>query len=166
MGGGAATFALQWALAIGANVYVTSGSNDKIARAMQMGAKGGVNYKEADWAEQLAEKVQGFDVIIDSALGEGFAKHFTYTNPGARIVFFGGTAGDLPAVNGRVVFWKQLQILGTTLGTIDEFQSMINFINTRKLVPVIDEVFSFEEANHALDLMNNSSQFGKIVLEH
>src|SRR5690606_27628993 len=141
---------LQWALTIGANVYVTSGSKDKIESAIEMGAKGGVNYKDEDWAEQLAVMANGFDVIIDSALGEGFAKHLTYVNPGARIVFFGGTAGDIPALNGRVIFWKQLQILGTTLGTVEEFQSMINLINKYKIVPIVDEVFNFDNAEKAL----------------
>lgn len=166
VGGGAATFALQWALAIGANVYVTSGSNHKIDKAIELGAKGGVNYKDVDWAEQLANLTKGFDVIIDSALGEGFAKHLTYVNPGARIVFFGGTAGDIPAINGRIIFWKQLQILGTTLGTIDEFQSMINLINTHKIVPIVEKVFKFEDSYEAFKMMNDSSQFGKIVIEH
>lgn len=165
VGGGAATFALQWALTIGANVYVTSGSKDKIEKAVEMGAKGGVNYKDKDWAEQLAAMANGFDVIIDSALGEGFAKHFTYVNPGARIVFFGGTAGDIPALNGRVIFWKQLQILGTTLGTVEEFQSMINFINKHKIVPVVDEIFNFDDAEKAIGLMDDSSQFGKLVIK-
>lgn len=165
IGGGAATFALQWALSIGANVYVTSGNKSKIDTAIKLGAKGGVNYKDADWAEHLLKMANGFDVIIDSALGEGFSKHFTYANPGARIVFFGGTAGDLPAVNGRVVFWKQLQILGTTLGTPDEFQSMVNFINHHKIIPIIDSVYKFDDAEKALRLMDDSSQFGKIVIE-
>jgi zinc-binding alcohol dehydrogenase/oxidoreductase len=165
IGGGAATFALQWALAIGANVYVTSGKQSKIDKAIAMGAKGGANYKDADWAEQLSAMANGFDVIIDSALGEGFAKHLSYANPGARIVFFGGTAGDIPALNGRVIFWKQLQILGTTLGTMEEFQSMINFINKHKIVPLIEEVYPFKEAEKAIRLMDDSSQFGKIVIE-
>lgn len=165
VGGGAATFALQWALAAGANVYVSSGNQKKIDRAIELGAKGGVNYKDENWAEQLAKMADGFDVIIDSALGEGFAKHLTYVNPGARIVFFGGTAGDIPALNGRIIFWKQLQILGTTLGTAEEFQSMINFINHYKIVPLIEEVFNFEAAENAIRLMDNSSQFGKIVIE-
>jgi len=165
IGGGVATFVLQWALAIGANVYVTSGNQEKIDRAVAIGAKGGVNYKDEDWAEELAKMANGFDVIIDSALGEGFAKHLTYVNSGARIVFFGGTAGDIPALNGRIIFWKQLQILGTTLGTVEEFQSMINLINHHKIVPLIEDVFNFEKAEEAIRLMDDSSQFGKIVIE-
>lgn len=164
VGSGAATFALQWAISVEANVYVTSGSNDKISKAIHLGAKGGVNYKDANWDEQLINLANGFDVIIDSALGENFAKHLSYVNPGARIVFFGGTAGDLPAINARVLFWKQIQILGTTLGTIDEFQSMINLINTHKTVPLIDPVFKFEEGQKAFELMADHSQFGKLVI--
>ncbi len=165
IGGGAATFVLQWAVAIGANVYVSSGTQEKINKAKEMGAQGGVNYKEEDWDKQLAAMVKGFDVVIDSALGEGFAKHFTYLNPGARIVFFGGTAGDIPSLNGRIIFWKQIQILGTTLGTIEEFQSMINLLNKHKIHPVIEGVFNFEDAENAMRMMDDSSQFGKIVIK-
>jgi len=163
-GSGTGTFVLQWAAAAGCQVYVTSGSADKIAQAKKIGAINGANYKEAGWDEQLKQMAGGFDVIIDSALGEGFAKLPDLCNPGARIVFFGGTAGDMPAINGRKIFWKQLQILGTTMGTAEEFVAMVAFINEHKIVPVVDHVFAFADAKKAFDKMANSSQFGKIVL--
>jgi len=163
-GSGTGTFVLQWAAAAGCQVYVTSGSADKIAQAKKIGAINGANYKEAGWDEQLKQMAGGFDVIIDSALGEGFAKLPDLCNPGARIVFFGGTAGDMPAINGRKIFWKQLQILGTTMGTAEEFVAMVAFINEHKIVPVVDQVFAFADAKKAFDKMANSSQFGKIVL--
>lgn len=164
IGGGAATFALQWALAFGADVYVTSSSEEKIEKAVDLGAKGGVNYTTENWDQQLKELSKGIDVIIDSAVGEGFAKHLTYINAGGRIVFFGATAGNMPALNSRAIFWKQLQILGTTMGTDDEFKAMHHFISEHQIFPLIDQVFPFEKANEALVLMQNSSQFGKIVL--
>jgi len=164
VGAGTGSFALQWALAAGCEVFVTSGSAAKIERAKQIGATAGVNYKSPDWADELQRLAGGFDVIIDSALGEGFAKLPDICNPGARIVLFGGTAGNIPELNGRKIFWKQLQIIGTTMGTNDEFKAMVDFVNEHKIVPVVDEVFPLADAEIAVQRMANSSQFGKIVL--
>ena len=102
--------------------------------------------------------------VIDSALGDGFAKLLDLCNPGARIVFFGGTAGGLPALDARKIFWKQLQILGTTMGTKEDFEAMLDLINEHKIVPVVDEVFTLAEAEKAIRKMDDSAQFGKIVL--
>jgi zinc-binding alcohol dehydrogenase/oxidoreductase len=165
VGGGVASFALQWAVHTGANVYVTSCSDDKIAKAKTLGAKEGVNYKDKDWDQQLLSLVNGFDVIIDSSIGESFAKHINYVNPGARIVFFGATIGDLPSINARVLFWKQIQLLGSTLGTAKEFAAMLQFIKEHQIHPVIENVFKLEDAEKAIRLMDNSNQIGKIVLE-
>jgi zinc-binding alcohol dehydrogenase/oxidoreductase len=132
--------------------------------AKKLGAAAGVSYKAPDWAEQLQHLSGGFDVIIDSALGEGFAQLPDICNSGARIVIFGGTAGNIPELNGRKIFWKQLQILGTTMGTINEFKAMVNFVNEHQIVPVIDETFPLSAAEKAVQKMANSSQFGKIVL--
>jgi zinc-binding alcohol dehydrogenase/oxidoreductase len=165
VGGGAGSFALQWAVAAGCKVYVTSSRAEKIEKARQLGAIAGVNYKTQDWAKELKELAGGFDVIIDSALGEGFAQLPDICNPGARIVFFGGTAGDMPAINGRKIFWKQLQILGTTMGTSTDFENMLSFMNQHQIIPVVDEVFPLADADAAVKKMEHSSQFGKIVLQ-
>jgi NADPH:quinone reductase-like Zn-dependent oxidoreductase len=164
VGGGTGTFSLQWAVAAGCQVFVTSGSGEKIERARLMGACAGVNYKAQDWADQLKQLAGGFDVIIDSALGPGFEKLVDLANPGGRIVFFGGTAGNVPSLNGRKIFWKQLQILGTTMGSPDDFKAMVDFVNQHKIVPVVDEVFPLAQADKAVHKMEHSSQFGKIVL--
>lgn len=165
VGGGTGTFALQWAVAAGCRVFVTTGSGEKIEMARQLGAAAGVNYKAQDWAEELQHLSGGFDVIIDSALGEGFAKFPDLCKPGARIVFFGGTAGDIPSINGRKIFWKQLQILGTTLGTGTDFKNMLDFMNEHQIIPVVDEVFALADAGKAVQKMAVSSQFGKLVLK-
>lgn len=164
VGSGTGSFALQFAHAAGCQVFVTSGSGEKIEKAKQIGAAAGVNYRAQDWAEQLQHLSGGFDVIIDSALGEGFVKLPDICNPGARIVIFGGTAGNIPELNGRKIFWKQLQILGTTMGTAEEFTAMVSFVNKHRLVPVIDEIFPLAEAERAVRKMEHVSQFGKIVL--
>ena len=165
VGGGTGAFALQWALAAGCQVFVTSGSGEKIDRAKQLGAAAGVNYKAQDWAEQLDHLAGGFDVIIDSALGEGFAKLPELCNPGGRIVVFGGTAGNFPPLNGRRIFWRQLQIIGTMMGNPDDFKAMLDFLNEHKVVPIVDAVYPLAEAAEAINKMESSSQFGKIVLK-
>jgi zinc-binding alcohol dehydrogenase/oxidoreductase len=165
IGGGTGTFALQWAVAAGCQVFVTSGSGEKIERARQLGACAGVNYKAQDWAQELKHLAGGFDVIIDSALGDGFNKLLDISNPGARIVFFGGTAGNIPPLSGQKIFWKQLQILGTTMGSQEDFKGMVDLVNAYQIVPVIDEVFQLAQAQKAIDRMENSSQFGKLVLK-
>ncbi|AMR31189.1 alcohol dehydrogenase [Mucilaginibacter sp. PAMC 26640] len=164
VGAGTGTFLLQMAVAAGCQVFVTSGTSEKLARAKQLGAAAGVNYKAQDWAEELKHLAGGFDAVIDSALGEGFAKIPDLCNPGARIVFFGGTAGNIPELGGRVIFWKQLQILGTTMGTQEEFEAMLDFVATHGIVPVIDEVFPIAQAKDAFERMGNSAQFGKLVI--
>jgi NADPH:quinone reductase-like Zn-dependent oxidoreductase len=164
VGSGTGTLALQFAVAAGCKVFVTSGTGEKIERASALGACAGVNYKAQDWAEELQHLSGGFDVVIDSALGESFAKIPDLCNPGARIVTFGGTAGNIPAISGRKIFWKQLQLIGTTMGTNDDFKAMLALVNAHQIVPVIDEVFALADAKKAIDKMGNSSQFGKLVL--
>jgi len=163
-GGGVASFTLQFALHAGAEVYVTSGSRIKIEQAIAMGASGGALYTEEGWAQQLLEKTGGFDVIVDSALGDAFTHHLDLMNPGGRIVFFGGTAGNIPPLNARKIFWKQLSILGTTMGSPRDFSHMLSFVDDHRIKPVVDSVYALDEAEAAIRSMDDSSQFGKIVL--
>jgi zinc-binding alcohol dehydrogenase/oxidoreductase len=164
VGSGTGLFALLWAVASGCKVFVTSGSGEKIDKAKQLGASAGVNYHAQDWAEQLQHLAGGFDVIIDSALGDGFAKLPDLCNPGGRIVVFGGTAGNIPPLNGRKIFWRQLQIIGTMMGSPADFKAMVDFLNQHKVVPVVDEVFALADTEKAIAKMEHSSQFGKIVI--
>jgi NADPH:quinone reductase-like Zn-dependent oxidoreductase len=165
VGGGAGTFALQYALAAGAEVWVTSGNQQKLQKAISLGAKGGVNYKETGWAEKLQSQAGSFDVIIDSALGEGFADLVSLAGQGGRIVFFGGTAGNIPPLNGRTVFWKQLSIVGTTMGSPKDFEQMLSFMQTHQIQPVIDGVYPLAQAQQAMERMSQGgSKFGKMVL--
>lgn len=164
IGGGAALWALTFAVAYGARVYVTSGSDDKIARAVALGAAGGFNYKQPQWAEEAARAAGGFDIIIDSAGGKDFAKLIELALPGGRIVNFGRTAGTITDVPTRLLYWKQLSIFGSTMGTRDEFLSMIDFVESRKLKPVIDSVYPIDQVNQAFDRMRSKDHFGKLVI--
>ncbi|MCF0071709.1 zinc-binding dehydrogenase [Dyadobacter sp. CY261] len=168
-GGGVALFAFQFAIAAGAEVWVTSGSDEKIQKAIEMGAKGGINYKNPTWFRDLLVKARGpkkgyFNVIIDSAGGPGFAKLIDIAAPGARICFYGGGTGNITDIVPAKVFFKQLNILGSTMGTEQEFADMVQFIAEKQIVPVIDKVFPLEEAEQALRYMDSGQQFGKIVL--
>ena len=174
VGGGAALFALQFAVAAGAEVWVTSGSAEKLAKAQELGAKGGVNYKEADWHKTLLKeaargnaalaKAGYFDVIIDSAAGPDFAKLTQVVAPAARIAIFGGTSGKITDVQPSVVFFKQLSIFGTTMGNDAEFAAMLQFVEQHQLVPVVDSVRPLTDAQQAFDRMNAGQQLGKLVL--
>jgi NADPH:quinone reductase-like Zn-dependent oxidoreductase len=165
VGGGGALFALQFAAAAGATVWVTSGSPEKIARAQGLGAAGGANYRDADWAGLLAKQAGGlFDVIVDSAGGEGFGRLIELTRPGGRIVFFGATTGNPPGLDLRRCFFRQINLLGTTMGSPADSTGLVEFIGTKKIVPVVDRVFPLDEAELALRHMESAAQFGKIVL--
>ncbi len=163
-GGGVAQLAVQLAVAAGAEVWVTSGSEDKIEKATALGAKGGINYKTADWGKKLKEQAGGFDVMIDSAGGEGFAQLIKIANPGARIGIYGRTAGAIKDLNPAEIFWKQISILGSTMGTAEDFAQMVAFVNNKKIKPVIDKVYPLAEAALAFERMAAGEQFGKIVL--
>ncbi len=165
IGGGAALWLLQFASAYQARVYVTSGSNEKIARAKSLGALDGFNYHDDQWHEQALKASGGFDIIIDSAGGSQFNKLIDLALPGGRIVNFGRTAGNISDIATRTLYWKQLSIFGTTMGTRDEFLSMLDFVEGRKIKPVIDSIHPLEQVADAFALMESVNQFGKIVLK-
>lgn len=165
IGGGAALWVLQFAVAYQARVYVTSGSDEKINKAKALGAIEGFNYKDPEWHQKALKEAGGFDIIIDSAGGNEFSKFIELALPGGRIVNFGRTAGNITDIATRLLYWKQLSIHGTTMGTRDEFLSMLDFVESRKLRPVIDRAFPLENIEDAMKRMEQSDQFGKIVLQ-
>ncbi len=164
IGGGTALWAMQLALAFQAKVFVTSSSPAKLEQALSMGATAAFNYKEAGWIDNAKKQHRGFDVIIDSAAGPQFKNLLDVAMPGGRIVVFGRTAGDIGELPPRLIFSKQLSIHGTMMGTRDEFLSMLDFIEKRKVRPVIDRTFSLDQIEEAFDRMKSSQQFGKIVI--
>lgn len=165
IGGGTVQFAFQFALAAGARVFVTSGSMQKLEQAVSMGAEGGALYTSPDWAETIKDAAGGIDLVIDSAAGAGFGKLPAIMNPGGRIVNFGQTAGAIGELPARYLFWKQLSILGTTMGSRDDFAAMLEFYSRHRLEPVIDKVFPLDEAAAAFRYMDEAKQFGKILVK-
>ena len=166
VGGGVALFAMQFAVAAGAEVVVTSSSPSKIERAIEMGAKAGVGYGEEGWNKELFDHApEGFDVIIDSAGGEGFGDLARALGPGGRLVFYGGTRGRWPKILPQHLFYKQVSILASTMGSPEEFKEMIAFVNEHQIKPVVDRVFPLETGGDAFTYLDSGVQLGKVVVE-
>ncbi|MBI2480644.1 MAG: zinc-binding dehydrogenase [Planctomycetia bacterium] len=165
VGGGVATFALQYAFAAGATVFVTSSSERKLEQARQLGATAGFDYTVEDWHKQLQSAHGPIDLIIDSAGGEGYANLLDVAAPGGRIVNYGATAGSPKKLDLFKVFWKQLHLIGSTMGSPGDFARMIEFVSQHEIKPIIDEVFSLAAGNEAIERMKHSQQFGKLVID-
>jgi zinc-binding alcohol dehydrogenase/oxidoreductase len=167
IGGGVATFALLIAKALGARVLVTSGSDEKIARARALGAEDGFNYKIVNWVKAVkgATGGQGADLIIDGTGGKTFDQALDAARPGGRVVSYGATTGPVPELAVRRVFFKQLDVMGSTMGSPDDFRAMLDLFGAGKARPVVDRVFPLAEAGAALQHMEQAAQFGKIVLK-
>lgn len=164
IGGGVALFACQFALAVGAEVFVTSSSPQKIETAVSLGAQGGANYREDGWHKKLDKETGGFDVIIDSAAGDGFAHLVALCRPGGRIGIYGGTRGNITGVSPQQLFFRQISIHGSTMGSAAEFAQMVAFVNQHQITPVVDAVFDLTAVGAAVQRMDEGKQFGKIVL--
>lgn len=166
IGGGVSLMAMQFAVAMDCEVCVTSSDTDKIRKAVAMGATGGALYTEEGWSNQLLNKSGGFDVIIDGSCGSSFPLLLKMLRPGGRLAFYGATAGSIPQINPQLVFWKQLSILGSTMGSPADFREMVKFVTRFGIVPVIDQVFSLKDAEIAFRKMAEGKQFGKLVFDH
>jgi NADPH:quinone reductase-like Zn-dependent oxidoreductase len=172
IGGGVATLALLQARRLGARVLVTSGGAAKLDRARELGAAGGANYRDPDWVATIRRLAggEGPDLAIDGAGGETFAALLDLLRPGGRLVSYGATLGPAPQTEVRRVFWKQLDLLGTTMGTPQDFAAMVSLFagngpgSAPRLAPVVDSVLPLSEAGEAHRRMEAAEQFGKIVL--
>jgi NADPH:quinone reductase-like Zn-dependent oxidoreductase len=165
IGGGVAGFALLWAVALGGRVFVTSGDPAKLERAQVHGALGGANYRDSDWPKQLAERSGGFDVIVDGTGGPAFQDGFNLLRPGGRLVVYGATAGSPPAgLDLPRLFFRQVQIRGTTMGSPAEFAAMLEFLSAHRLEPVLDRIFPLPQAAAAHQHLLTAAQFGKVIL--
>jgi zinc-binding alcohol dehydrogenase/oxidoreductase len=166
IGGGVATFALLMAKHAGARVLVTSGSDAKLERARALGAEGGFNYKTVDWVKGARDATGGLgpDLIIDGTGGTTFDQALDAARPGGRIVNYGATNGAVPQLAVRRLFWKHLTLLGSTMGTPDDFLGMLTLFRGGELRPAVDHVFPLAEASQAFQHMDQAAQFGKIVL--
>jgi zinc-binding alcohol dehydrogenase/oxidoreductase len=165
VGGGVAMFAAQIAKQLGARVFVTSGGDDKLARAGALGVEGGANYKNPDWGKTITQMTGGGpNVVIDSAGGESMETAIKIIKQAGRIAFYGATTG-LAKIDLYRFFFKQLSMFGSTMGSPREFAAFLKLYDEAKLHPMVDQVFPLAEAAAAHRRMNESEQFGKIVLK-
>lgn len=166
IGGGVALFALQMAVAEGANVFVSSSDDTKLQKAKALGASGGVNYRKDNWVKELMHLMDGgAEIIIDSIGGRSFNDFIKLAKPNGRIVSFGATDGIVPELVMPRVFFKHLNIMGSTMGNPQEFENMLTLFEKYDIDPVIDQVFALEDATKAQKRMESGQSFGKIVLE-
>jgi NADPH:quinone reductase-like Zn-dependent oxidoreductase len=164
VGGGVATFGLAFAVALGANVFVTGESEEILARAYEMGAKGGLLYTDPEWRRQVGKLTGGIDVVLDGAPSPSFANYVRAINPGARIVIYGSTAGNEIKFNATDLFLKSASIVGSQVGDPQDFKEMLAFVGEHRIKPVIERVFPLDEAREALLYLRDSHKFGKIVV--
>lgn len=167
IGGGVASLALQIAHCLGAQTFVTSGSDHKIERARTMGAAGGVNYQDEQWPRNLRHLLNGrsLDVIIDGSGGSVFERALELIGPAGRIVSYGATLGPARKIEVRRIFWKQVTVMGSTMASPQEFDAVVKLYSAHGLRPPIDSVFPLQKAGEAQRWMENAKQFGKVLLE-
>jgi NADPH:quinone reductase-like Zn-dependent oxidoreductase len=162
---GTGTFAIQIATALGARVYVTSSSAEKIARCVELGAVSGADWRDPNWFETIREATGGgVDVVLDSAGGDAWDGMLRALRPGGTLVNFGDTAGDFSNVAVALVYYAQLNIHGTTMGSPREFAALLEHLAGDPWRPVIDSTFPLAETAQAFRRLDDPARFGKIVL--
>ena len=165
IGGGVATAAMSIAKALGANVVVTSSSDEKIARARELGADAGVNHDTGDVVAVVKEFTGGGAHVVVDDVGEAtWRRTLDAARQDGRVVVCGATTGPNPPAALHRVWWKQLSILGSTMGTPDDFQGAYDLIAAGKARPVVDKVFPLADARLAHERLERGEQLGKIVL--
>jgi len=165
VGSGVQTFVLLYAKHVGARVIVTSGSDAKLERAKAFGADVAINYKtDPDWHKTARKAAGGAGptLVVDSTGGDTLTKGIDIVAPGGRVVIYGGTQGDAK-VRPFSIFWKHIDVLGTSMGSPSDFRAMLALFEGG-LKPAIDRVFPMDEVAAAAEHLLAGDQFGKVVL--
>ena len=165
-GGGVATAALQLAKALGANVVVTSSSAEKLARAAELGADVTVNHETDDVVAAVKEATdgRGADVVVEHVGQATWERSLNAAAPAGRIAVCGATSGPNPPAGLHRIWWKQLTIHGSTMGTKRDFEAVYGLVASGRVKPVLDRVFPLAEARSAHEYLEAGKQFGKVVL--
>lgn len=166
IGGGVSLAAFQIAKLLGLTVGVTSGSAAKLARAEEMGADFGIDHGTADFAGETRKltRKRGVDIVVDSVGKETWKQSIASLARGGRLLTCGATTGPNPEEDIVRIFWNQLTVMGSTMGTHAEFSEMLRMVSGGRIVPVVDSVFSLSEVKVAQQRLEEKMQFGKIVL--
>ena len=168
IGGGVALSALQLARLAGAKVIVTSSSDAKLQRASQIGADYTINYRAVKEVAQNVKDItsgRGVDVIIDTVGAATWPIDFSAVRRGGRIALCGVTSDSQAVTNLQMLYWNQLTVLGSTMGSEEDLRQMLNTVTTAKLKPIIDSTATLENIQEVTGRMETGEQFGKIVLE-
>ncbi|ARF16340.1 zinc-binding dehydrogenase [Sporosarcina ureae] len=160
-GSGVATYMIQFAKKLGARVIVSSRSEEKRKHAMKLGADVAID-TNSDWPTEL--KDERVDLVIESVGRATFNRSLEILKKGGRIVVFGATTEDTVELNLREFFYGQYSLLGTTMGSREELREMLALVEEHQIHPVIDSVIPLEKASEAFAKLEDSVQFGKIVL--
>lgn len=165
-GGGVASAAIQIAKLCGARVFATSSSDAKLEQARELGADLLINYEKTDFGKEIWRLTgkRGVDVVIDNVGQATWEKSLRSLAKNGRLVTCGATTGPTPQTDIRLVFWRQLQILGSTMANRKEFADMLKLVWQKKLRPVVDRTFPLREAAEAQRVMEAGEQFGKLIL--
>jgi NADPH:quinone reductase-like Zn-dependent oxidoreductase len=165
-GGGVNSAAIQLCKHLGATVYAITSTPDKMAKAKQLGADHVINYKAEDWSKAvfLATGKRGVDVVVDNVGKATWTQSIRALARGGRLVNVGGTGGPLVEMDLRLVFRKQISIIGSTMGSHQDFRDVMGLIFDGKFKAVIDRVMPLSEGRAAHELLERGEQFGKIVL--
>ena len=166
VGSGIGTAALQLAKALGGRVIATSSSDAKLERAKELGADAVVNHETAEVVEAVKEATggPGADIVVEHVGEATWQTSLQAVRPHGRIAVCGATTGPNPKAALHRIWWKQLTILGSTMGTKDDFEGAFELVKSGKAKPIVDSVFPLAEARAAHERMEAGEQFGKIVL--
>ena len=166
IGGGVATAALTIAKALRARVLVTSSSDEKLERARELGADAVVNHATGDVAAAAKEATggAGIDVVVEHVGEATWKTSLGVVRPGGRIAVCGATSGPNPPAQLHRVWWKQLTIVGSSMGTRADFEAAYDLVKSGRAKPVIDRVYPLEAIRDAHERLEAGEQLGKIVL--
>jgi NADPH:quinone reductase-like Zn-dependent oxidoreductase len=166
IGGGLALALLRLALPVAGKVFVTSSSDDKIRRAVKLGADAGVNYSDEDVGVAIRRLTgkRGVDLAVDSAGAPALDPALRSLRKGGRLVVAGATAGPVTEIDVRRLFWNQIEVLGSTVGSDTDFSNMLRLVGGSGIRPVIDREFPLADGRAALEYLQGQRQFGKVIL--
>ncbi len=166
IGGGVATAAFRIAQALGARTLVTSSSEEKLAKARELGADATANHATDDVPAAVAEATGGLgaEVVVETVGEATWARSLQAARAGGRIAVCGATTGPNPPAALHRIWWKQLTVHGSTMGTRADFEGAYELVASGRARPVIDSVIPLAEARAAHERLEASEQFGKIVL--
>jgi zinc-binding alcohol dehydrogenase/oxidoreductase len=165
-GSGVSTFCVQIAHALGARVWVTSGSDAKIERCIELGAEGGFRYDDPDWPAQAlaATGGGGLHAVVDSFGGEGWSQALRALARGGVLVNYGDTGGDEASIPVAAIYWQWRSLVGTTMGSPREFRALCTHLGSAAWRPAIDSVHALEDIAKAARRLTEPGRFGKVVL--